>query len=205
MSEDFTHPDFWNTRYAAGRTPWDFGGVPLPLARFLAAHTEALRAGARVLIPGCGTGHEIEAFAAAGCDVTAIDLSAEAVGRARARGHATENVRVIEGDFFTQGFSAAPFDLIYERTFLCALPTELWPKMTARAAGLLRPGGVLAGLYFFGEKDDGPPFGLAAEEPEKLFGPHFELTRDEPVAPGESLPLFAGRERWQERRRKPHE
>ena len=72
-------------------------------------------------------------------------------------------------------------------------------------AELLRPGGVLAGLYFFGEKDNGPPYGLAPDEPKKLFGRNFALTRDEPVAPEESLPLFAGRERWQERTRKPHE
>jgi hypothetical protein len=111
---------------------------------------------------------------------------------------------VIEGDFFTHDFAAAPFDLVYERTFLCALPPELWPKIIARTAALLKPGGTLAGIYFFGEKDDGPPFGLAPEEPAKLFNREFVLVADEPIAAAESLPIFSGRERWQERRRTPH-
>ena len=202
MLESPTHPDFWNTRYAAGRTPWDFGGVPKPVARFLSENSATLRRGSRVLIPGCGSGHEIKSFAAAGCDVTAIDISALAVARARREIGALKNIRIIEGDFFTEEFSAASFDLIYERTFLCALPPVLWPQMVARMAELLRPGGVLAGFYLFGEKADGPPFGLAPGEPAQLFSSKFELRRDEPVPPEESLAFFAGRERWQERTRK---
>ena len=74
--------------------------------------------------------------------------------------------------------------------------------MVARTAELLRPGGVLAGFYLFGDKDDGPPFGLAPDEPAKLFAAHFDLARDDAVPPAESLAFFAGRERWQERTRK---
>ncbi len=205
MPESPTQPDFWNTRYAAGRTPWDFGGVPKPVGRFLAENAATLRRGSRVLIPGCGSGYEIKAFATAGCEVTAIDISALAVARARQEIDALKNVRLIEGDFFTEKFSAVEFDLIYERTFLCALPPHLWPQLVARLAELLRPGGVLAGFYLFGEKDDGPPFGLAPGEPAQLFNSHFTLIRDEPVPPVESLAFFAGRERWQERIRKRHE
>jgi hypothetical protein len=69
MSENPAAPDFWNERYAAGRTPWDQCGVPAALARFLARSSGG---GARVLIPGCGTGYEIVAFAGAGYEVTAL-------------------------------------------------------------------------------------------------------------------------------------
>jgi len=27
-SSDNNQPDFWTVRYTAGKTPWDFGGVP---------------------------------------------------------------------------------------------------------------------------------------------------------------------------------
>lgn len=202
MPESSADPKFWNTRYAAGRTPWDFGGVPAALGRFVTTNAATLRHGMRVLIPGCGSGYEIAAFAAAGCAVTAIDLSAVAVARVRREFGALASLRIVEGDFFTEKFSAAPFDLIYERTFLCALPPALWPRMVARTAELLRPGGVLAGFYLFGDKDDGPPFGLAPDEPAKLFAAHFDLARDEAVPPAESLAFFAGRERWQERTHK---
>jgi SAM-dependent methyltransferase len=196
-----TRPDFWETRYAANRTPWDFGAVPAALQRYLAAHPGA-NSNLHVLIPGCGSGYEIAAFAGAGYRVTAIDFSPTAVAHARANVGPALAECVVEGDFFTHDFAAAPFDLVYERTFLCALPPELWPKIVARTAALLKPGGVLAGIYFFGDKDDGPPFGLAADEPPQLFDDRFIRVADAPVPPAESLPLFAGRERWQERRRK---
>ncbi len=199
MAEDPTLPAFWDERYAAHRTPWDQGGVPAATTRFLAAHPGA---GARVLIPGCGSGHELEAFARAGYAVTAIDLSAAAVEQTRRRLGPRLASTVIQGDFFTHDFKDAPFDLVYERTFLCALPPELWPKIATRTAALLKPGGMLAGIYYFGDKDDGPPFGLEAPEPAALFDRDFALVTDEPVPPSESLPLFAGRERWQERRKR---
>jgi SAM-dependent methyltransferase len=198
MSDAAAHPDFWNIRYDAGRTPWDGGGVPAPLARWLAAHPGR---GARVLLPGCGTGWEVAAFAAAGWAVTALDFSPPAVTQARARLGPALAACVALGDFFTHEFSAAPFDLVYERTFLCALPPGRWSEIAARTATLLRPGGLLAGIYFFGDKEDGPPFGLADDEPAQLFAPGFALVADHPIPADESLPLFAGRERWQERRR----
>lgn len=192
-------PEFWDTRYSAGRTPWDLGRVPPALERYLAAHPGQ---GARVLIPGCGSGYEVAAFAAAGYDVTAIDFSRPAVLRARANVGPQLAPRIVEADFFTYDFPRAPFDLVYERTFLCALPPELWRKLVARTAQLLAPGGILAGLYYFDEQGDGPPYGLAPDEPATLFDPHFLRVADHAIPATESLPLFAGRERWQERRRR---
>lgn len=198
MNENSASPEFWNPRYAAARTPWDFGGIPAPLTRYLAAHPGR---GARVLIPGCGSGYEIAAFAEAGYAVTAIDFSPPAVAHARALLGPVLAGRIVEGDFFTHDFAEAPFDLIYERTFLCALPPTLWPQIVRRTASLLKPGGVLAGIYFFGEKDDSPPCGLAPDEPAQLFAADFATVADHAIPAAESLPLFAGRERWQERRR----
>ncbi len=199
MPEPFTQPDFWNERYASGRTPWDQGGVPPRLARYLGLQQLA---GKKVLIPGCGSGHEIAAFAAAGADVTAIDFSATAVARARAGVPRALAHRVIEGDFFKHAFGAEGFDLIYERTFLCALKPALWPDTSKQMANLLSKAGMLVGFYFYGEKEDGPPFGLEPTEGAELFDPHFTLMTDEGVPPTESLPLFANRERWQERRKR---
>lgn len=194
-----SHPDFWNHRYASGRTPWDQGRVPAALSRYLRTHPGG---GLRALVPGCGSGHEIGALAAAGYSVTAIDFSPAAIAQAKAHAAPALADRVILGDFFSHDFSGAPFDLIYERTFLCALSPDFWPKLVARLAALLRAGGTLAGEYFFGEKDGGPPFGLDPREPAQLFDRDFNLVFDAAIPADESLPLFAGRERWQERRRR---
>jgi SAM-dependent methyltransferase len=199
MAEDPTVAPFWNRRYDASRTPWDHRGVPAALTRHLAAFPGR---GSRVLVPGCGSGYEITALAAAGYEVTAIDFSPPAVERARRIVGPVLADRVWLGDFFRHPLPEASFDLIYERTFLCALPVDCWPAIAARCAALLRPGGILAGVYFFGDKEDGPPFGLAPGEAGRLFDAHFTPHTDQPIPAAESIPLFAGRERWCEWRRR---
>ena len=192
-SADSTDPEFWTSRYAAGTTPWDFGGVPAALRSFLAQSS----APGRVLIPGCGSGYEVQAFHGAGYDVTAIDFSPAAVVRAKkVLGVLAE--RVILGDFFTYDFDQCRFDLIYERTFLCSMPPFRWPDYVTRIADLLSAGGRLIGLFLYGQRPgSGPPFLLADNaEVEQLFKTRFQLVRSEVVT--DSLPLFRNMEKWQE-------
>ena len=82
-----SHPEFWSSRYLSANTPWDFDGVPADLKEFLKRKDIGSNPQARgkVLIPGCGLGHEIKAFMQAGYDVTAIDFAPGAVERARER------------------------------------------------------------------------------------------------------------------------
>jgi SAM-dependent methyltransferase len=188
---DSTDPDFWNSRYAAGKMPWDFGGVPAALKSFLARSS----APGKVLIPGCGSGYEVKAFHAAGYDVKAIDFSPAAVDQAkRVLGPLAD--RVILGDFFVHDFGQRCFDLIYERTFLCSMPPSRWPAYANRMAALLSPGGKLIGLFFYGAQQSGPPYPLTDKQADLLFQKRFRLVRSELVT--DSLPLFRGMERWQE-------
>lgn len=192
--EDSTQPVFWNTRYVAGKTPWDLGRAPSALRSFLAR----AKAG-RVLIPGCGSGYEVQAFHDAGFEVTAIDFSAVAMERA---GRVLGPLRrcVIAGDFFTHDFTGQNFDLIYERTFLCSLPPARWPAYAKLTADLLEKGKLLAGIFLYGEEPEPPPYPLTETQALELLGDDFQLIRSEPVS--DSLPLFEGMERWQEWQRK---
>jgi SAM-dependent methyltransferase len=190
-----SQPAFWNQRYESGTTPWDFGGVPPRLHGYLASH----RTGGRALIPGCGSGHEISAFAAMGYTVTAIDFAQAAVTRARRAVGAHLAERVVLGDFFTYDFADAPFDVVYERTFFCALSPDLRPAYIRRMAELLPPGGSLVGFFYLSTERDGPPYALSPDDHDRLFPSNFLLVRDERVA--EQHPLFGDRERWREYRR----
>ena len=183
------HPDFWCKRFQAGQTPWDAGCVPEDFARFVAAHPQP-RA---TLIPGCGNGWEAATLAAHGWPVTALDFSPAAVEQAR-QVLAGQAVDVVCADFFTWQ-PAQPLTLIYERAFLCALPRKLWPDWGHRVAELLPAGGLLAGYFFVSPQLKGPPFGITDEQLDTLLLPHFQRLEDRPVT--DSIPVFAGHERWQ--------
>jgi len=187
-------PAFWDVRFRERFTPWDAGGVPAAVREFLAREPAKLR----VLIPGCGSAYEARTFAEAGHDVVAIDFSAAAIDVARRVLGELERILVC-GDFFEFDFGA-PFDLVYERAFLCALPRAYWPRWAGRIAELLPAGGRLAGFFFWSDTPSGPPFGLRAGELEALLAPAFDRIEDAAVA--DSIAVFSGRERWQIWRRR---
>jgi SAM-dependent methyltransferase len=187
---DTTQPVFWTNRWEAGKTAWDLGGVPRELALFLARSS----APTHVLIPGCGSGYEVQAFHEAGHDVTAIEFSAPAVARARRLLGSLGN-KVIHADFFKHDFGQNLYGLIYERGFLCSLPPARWPDYASRMASLLPEGGRLVGLFLYGHEPEPPPFPLT-EEAGSLLGPTFRLLHTEAVT--ESVPVYRGLEYWQE-------
>ena len=190
MASDSSKPDFWDTRYRDGVTPWDAGGVPPRLVQWLAAQP----AGRRLLVPGCGSGYEVRQFAEHGDDVLGIDFSDAALERARELA-----LPVRKADFFA--LDEPPFDVVYERTFLCALPRPRWPDWSARIAMLVRPGGLLAGFFFFDDNERGPPFGISMAALRTLLEPAFRLLEDEAVPAEQSVPVLSGKERWQVWRR----
>ena len=125
--------------------------------------------------------------------MTALDFSPAAVEQAR-QVLAGQAVDVVCADFFTWQ-PAQPLALIYERAFLCALPRKLWPDWGHRVAELLPAGGLLAGYFFVSPQLKGPPFGITDEQLDALLLPHFQRLEDRPVT--DSIPVFAGHERWQ--------
>ena len=179
MASDSSKPEFWDTRYRDGVTPWDAGRVPPKLARWLQGETP----GRRVLVPGCGSGYEVRAFAEQGDDVLGIDFSDAAIQMAR-RTLGELAGRVRKADFFT--LDAPPFDLVCERS-----------RWARRIAELVRGGAVLAGFFYFAEGERGPPFGITARELHALLDPAFALLEDEAVPAVQSVPVLAGKERWQ--------
>jgi SAM-dependent methyltransferase len=188
---DCHEPAFWDERYLAGRTPWDAGRVPVQFAAWLARTAVAGRA----FVPGCGHGHEVAALAAAGWPVVGLDFSAAAVARSAALVAAHPTAVVHHADLFAPDLDLGPFAVVYERTVLCALPPARHAAYAARLAGVLVPGGLLAGYFFHGPEDEPPPYPLSPDALAALLGPHFRLLEDAPVP--DSLPLYAGKERWQ--------
>ena len=159
-------PAYWQTRYDQGKTGWDRGGTSPMLSRWLGAGDLTP---CRVLVPGCGRGHEVITLAEAGFDVTAIDFADSAVQSLREElSRRGLKARVIQADLF-QFSPAEPFDAIYEQTCLCAINPSLRKTYESLLADWLRPGGKLFALFMQTENPEGPPFSCPVEAMRALF------------------------------------
>ena len=122
MSDDYRYSAFWQDRYEQGTAGWDKGQAAPPLVRALAGDGSA--PGARVLVPGCGYGHEALHLARLGYQVVAIDFAPAAVARLRQRA-ADLSLEAVECDIFALPANYNRlFDLVVEHTCFCAIPLD---------------------------------------------------------------------------------
>ena len=73
--------DFWAGMFARGAMPWDRGESNPALVGLI--EQAVLQPGMRIVVPGCGSGHELPVLARAGLEVIALDYTPAAVERAR--------------------------------------------------------------------------------------------------------------------------
>lgn len=178
----------WDQAYQENFTPWDKGLPAPPLADWLDRNTLI----GRVLVPGCGVGHDVAHLVSRGIDAHGLDIAPTAVERAKA--HYPELAeRFSCADLFE---FRGEYDVIVEHTCLCALPPEWRTKYRDAVAGLLKPGGLLIGVFFINPEMDpgetGPPFGITQDELSSLFAPRFEV--QESCIPAKAYPGREGRE-----------
>lgn len=190
-------PVDWEARYLAKETPWDKGCAAPPLTAFLKRHPVR----GAVLVPGCGTGHDVRALASRGeCEVTGLDLSATALRIARTHPPVGTECYA-EGDLFALPEDwAGRFDWVVEHTCFCAIPPALRPDYVTAVSRALKPGGHYLALFFLTpDAPEGPPHGATREEIAQLFDPGFQLLEE--WIPEEAFEGREGRELCQLRRK----
>ncbi len=167
---------YWQSRYDAARTGWDTGGITPPLLAYFEQLDVARQP--RILIPGAGRAYEAEHLHRAGFgQVWVADIAPAALDAVAQRVPDFPAEHLLLADFFALQPTPAPFNLIVEQTFFCALDPRLRPAYARQCAHLLRPGGTLMGLLFdtdFGPVTE-PPFGGSREEYRSYFEPYFEF------------------------------
>lgn len=136
--------EFWQSKFEANATPWDRGGPGPQLLSWMRDGTLSTGPGLRrVVVPGCGNGHEVEALARAGLEVTGVDYAPAAVARGRARLAAAGLPGTVEQADVLAWAPPAPVDAVYEQTCLCALHPDHWRAYADALHAWLRPGGRL--------------------------------------------------------------
>jgi thiopurine S-methyltransferase len=165
---------FWDRRYLEGHDGWDLGKPAPPLQEFLTHHPLGPQPPGRVLVPGCGRGHEARLLAQLGFAVVGLDFSAEAIAAARqVAAPPGANLRWLQANLFDRqalaaaGLGPASLQGVVEHTCFCAIEPQQRPAYLHIVAELLVPGGWLLGLFWCHGRPAGPPYG---SDPGELAG-----------------------------------
>jgi cyclopropane fatty-acyl-phospholipid synthase-like methyltransferase len=166
----------WQAQYEADETPWDEGAAHPALMDYIA---EAGDFAGRVLIPGCGRGHDVRAVSTAGNQVLGLDIAPAAV--AKARGYPKSgNEEYVTGDLFDlPAAMRGTFDWVIEHTCFCAIPPAMRAAYASAVAGAIKPGGRLFGIFYLDPAvERRPPYGVAIGELNAFFSGAFEVVRE---------------------------
>jgi SAM-dependent methyltransferase len=168
--------DAWEAHYEAGLTPWDHAAAH-PMIPILVE--EACLHG-RILVPGCGAGHDVEGLSACGLDALGIDLAPSAITKAE---------KLYPGSAFEQqdlfklpDAFAGTFDTVWEHTCFCAIHPCQRPAYLAAMHRCLKPTGQLVACLYIthGEEEiPGPPYKIPRTRILDIFTERFVLVEQQ--------------------------
>ena len=164
----------WEEMWAAGLNPGDaFDARRAEPALADLVDSGALPNGV-ALVPGCGRGYAVAALASSDRAVVGLEISETAKAACEAYlatcGDVVgERAKVVVDDFFAHA-PREKYDLVYDCTFLCAIPPGRREEWGKRMGALVKPGGELVSLVFpIGDFEGGPPFALRPSIVEALL------------------------------------
>jgi methyl halide transferase len=166
---------FWETRYQSHQTPWDLGQASPYLVALLQNAPNFLKADftqdAKVVVPGCGGGHDAALFSQYGFITQGIDFSASAITLAQQQyGHLCQ---FYQADVLTLAQQKPEWkntaSHVIEHTCFCAISPESRLAYRDSVHYLLKPGGYLLGVFWTHDNPDGPPYSTTVEQLKSLF------------------------------------
>ena len=166
----------WQKHYDENDLAWDLGEVANPFVRLW--EDKRLTPGT-LIIPGCGQGHEVIYFAEREFQVTGVDYSPGAVkllGDSLRRKKL--NAQVLHRDFFNlEAAHDKAYDSMLEQTFFCAIHPDQRSAYVETVSRVLKPGGMLFGLFYQTGEEGGPPFNTTEADIRNHFSEAFDFER----------------------------
>jgi methyl halide transferase len=168
---------YWQAIYEDGDTGWDKGEPAPPLVRVI--HELDLTPGTRILVPGCGFGHEVFHLAGRGFQVTAVDFAEGAIHAISAR-KGDLPITALHRDLFSLDQDhASAFDVVLEHTCFCAIPVNMRDAYAQIMNAVLAEKGRIVGLFYETDCEDGPPHKTTRADIDHHFSTYFEIARIE--------------------------
>jgi methyl halide transferase len=166
----------WEARYQTKDMPWEKGEPSPGLVDFLAANPQVPKG--TVCIPGCGTGHDVRAWAAAGFKASGFDIAPSAIRLSRERTEAAGlSAEFVQGNFLHDD-PPFLFDWIFEHTLFCAIDLAERDNYVRAVSRWLKPGGQYLAVNYLIPDKDGPPFGTTRDEQWQRFSTNFKLLKE---------------------------
>ena len=171
-------PDFWEDIYKKNDIGWDLNGIT-PTFEKLA---NKLKPG-KVIILGCGRGHDAIIFSKLNFEVTAVDFAPSAINYLE-KLCKKNNVKVnaVQSDIFSLGkYYDNYFDYIIEQTCFCAIDPKRREEYERLVYHILNSNGYLIGLWYPLDKaiiDGGPPWGISISDLKNTFEKRWIITKE---------------------------
>ncbi len=161
----------WEKRYQDKNTGWDIGKISSPLKEYFDQLNDK---SVKILIPGCGKGHEAAYLHNKGfTNVFLLDLAPSPLKDFKNQHPTFRKKHLIQDNFFEH---QGQYDLIVEQTFFCAIHPSHRQEYAKKVHQLLLPKGKLMGLLWSVKlNEDHPPFGGSKEEYHDYFDEYFEF------------------------------
>jgi methyl halide transferase len=129
-------------------------------------------------VPGCGTGHDVRAWARAGFEAHGFDFTPSAVRLGRERTEAAGLTAHFQQLDFLSDPPPRPFDWLFEHTLFCAIQPHQRDDYVPAVLRWLKPNGQYLAVNYLIPDQDGPPFGTTRAELWERFSPHFDLLEE---------------------------
>ena len=169
------YPEYWDKKYSLNESQWDIGS-PTPIFMDWFKKNKEIK---KILIPGCGKGHDAFFLATLGHDVYALDFSKQAIGfMHKSAKKKNININILNNDIFNMRQYYGFFDIILEYTFFCAIPPASRKKYIKTIFNLLNNNGKFIGILLPINKkinEGGPPFGVNLPEVLDMFTKYFKI------------------------------
>jgi SAM-dependent methyltransferase len=169
--------DYWNEKYLRKEDHWDLNHPTQVFVDLLNSPFQLKRG--KMLVLGCGSGHDAILFAENGFEVTANDFSSQAISRIKKNAKLKKvKIDFLKKDLFKLGnLFPRKFNFVLEYTAYCAIYPSRRTEYRDVVYKVLKNKGLFIALLFPLQNKAGhfPPFPIDMIETYKLFEEKFKL------------------------------